>query len=130
MRMRCMRSDAEFQMRNCRWSFRHIQDMDNFFRFLRVPCGAWGLLRLPVCCVGVVFPENACQSSCSGARDARRFSILGRLESGLQGISPLNRDFAWWGGGGTDAALDMVAGGLRHAALDCSFRSFMAWCLA
>ncbi len=55
----------------------------NFFRLLRVPRGAWGLLRLPVCCVGAVFPENACQSSCSGARDARRFSILGRLEKGL-----------------------------------------------
>ncbi len=38
-----------------------------FFRFLRVPCGAWGLLQLPVCCVGAVFPENACQSSCSRA---------------------------------------------------------------
>ena len=69
----------------------------NFLRFLRVPCGAWGLLRLPVCCVGAVFPENACQSSCSGALDARRFFILGRLEKGLQGNYPLNRDFAWWG---------------------------------
>jgi hypothetical protein len=32
-------------------------------RFLRVTCSARGLLRLPVCCVGAVSPDNACQGA-------------------------------------------------------------------
>lgn len=61
-----------------------------------VPCGVWGLLWLPVRCVGALLPDNACQSCCSGAFVARRLFLLGWLENGHQGIFFAVPRLVWW----------------------------------